>query len=62
MRDGDIVAFSATCTHMGGRSAPTPYKLSDHKVSALPVAPDHLRLTRHGMVVSGHATTEPGPR
>ena len=53
--DRDIVAFHHLCTHMGGPLAGT-YK-KEHKV--LGPCPFHLTtfdLTRHGMVVSGHAT------
>lgn len=53
--DGDIVAFNQLCTHMGGPLVGT-YK-KEHKV--LGPCPLHLTtfdLTRHGMVVSGHAT------
>jgi arsenite oxidase small subunit len=53
--DRDIVAFSQFCTHMGGPLAGT-YK-AEHKV--LGPCPFHLTtfdLTRHGMVISGHAT------
>lgn len=52
---GDIVAFSTLCTHMGGPLAGT-YK-AEHKV--LGPCPLHLTIfdmTRHGMVVAGHAT------
>ena len=53
--DRDIVAFNQLCTHMGGPLAGT-YK-KEHKV--LGPCPLHLTtfdLTRHGMVISGHAT------
>ena len=53
--DSDVVAFNQLCTHMGGPLAST-YK-KEHKV--LGPCPFHLTtfdLTRHGMVVSGHAT------
>ena len=53
--DQDIVAFSTRCTHMGGnlQGAFT----AEHKVAG--PCPEHLTtfdLTRHGMVVAGHAT------
>ena len=54
-RGQDIVAFSAFCPHMGGVLAGV-YN-SEHKVSG--PCPLHLTtfdLTRHGMVISGHAT------
>lgn len=53
----DIVAFNAVCTHMGGPIGAETYK-SKYKV--LGPCPLHLTtfdLTRHGMVVSGHATS-----
>lgn len=54
-KDKDIVAFNQLCTHMGGPLVGT-YK-KEHQV--LGPCPFHLTtfdLTRHGMVVSGHAT------
>lgn len=51
----DIVAFSGYCTHMGGPL--TGFYNKQHKVAG--PCPLHLTtfdLTRHGMVVSGHAT------
>ncbi len=53
--DRDIVAFNYLCTHMGGPLQGTYNK--DHK--ALGPCPFHLTsfdLTRHGIVVVGHAT------
>lgn len=53
----DIVAFNTLCTHMGGPVGADTYK-AKHKV--LGPCPLHLTtfdLTRHGMVVSGHATS-----
>jgi len=54
-KGSDIVAFNQQCTHMGGPLNGT-YK-SEHQV--LGPCPLHLTtfdLSRHGMVVSGHAT------
>lgn len=51
----DIVAFNHYCTHMGGPLQGTYKKL--HK--AMGPCPLHLTtfdLTRHGMVIAGHAT------
>lgn len=51
----DIVAFNHYCTHMGGPLQGTYKKL--HK--AMGPCPMHLTtfdLTRHGMVIAGHAT------
>ena len=53
--DKDIVSFNQQCTHMGG-----PLEGSfKGKYQALGPCPLHLTtfdLTRHGMVISGHAT------
>ncbi len=54
--DDDIVALNTVCPHMGGPLGPDTY-VSAHSV--LGPCPLHLTtfdLTRHGMVVSGHAT------
>ncbi len=54
----DIVAFSSLCTHVGGDMSNTEKTyLKEHKI--LGPCPLHLTtfdLTRHGMVVAGHAT------
>lgn len=53
--DQDVVAFNAFCTHMGG-SLQGAYQ-GQHKVAG--PCPLHLTtfdLTRHGIVVAGHAT------
>jgi len=53
-KDQDIVAFSSLCTHMGGLLNRS-YN-AEHKVAG--PCPSHLTtfdLTRHGMVVAGHA-------
>ncbi len=54
----DIVAFSTLCNHMGGDfSAIGETYLKEHKVMG--PCPLHLTtfdLTRHGMVIAGHAT------
>ena len=53
--DQDVVAFSSRCTHMGG-TLEGLYQ-SQHKV--LGPCGEHLTtfdLTRHGIVVAGHAT------
>ena len=51
----DIVAFSALCTHMGGILSGS----YNHEYRLAGPCPTHLTtfdLTRHGMVVAGHAT------
>ena len=53
--DQDIVAFNTLCTHMG-ISLKNTYK---GEFQAMGPCPAHLStydLTRHGMVISGHAT------
>jgi arsenite oxidase small subunit len=54
-KDKDIVAFNHFCTHMGGPLHGS-YK---HEYKVAGPCPMHLTtfdLTRHGMVVAGHAT------
>ncbi len=54
-KDKDIVAFNQQCTHMGG---PMQGSYKD-RYQVLGPCPFHLTtfdLTRHGMVVSGHAS------
>ncbi len=51
----DIVAFNTTCPHMGGQL----YGRYIPEEQALGACPHHLSsfdLTRHGMVIAGHAT------
>ena len=53
--DDDIVAFNALCTHAGGPLM-GQYR---HEHKAIGPCPFHLTtfdLTRHGMVIAGHAT------
>lgn len=52
----DIVAFNQYCTHMG-RSLKGRYKKIQKVIGACPQHLTTFDLTRHGMVVSGHATT-----
>lgn len=51
----DIVAFNQQCTHMGGSLAGT-YKDRHQVLGPCPLHLTTFDLTRHGMVVSGHAT------
>lgn len=54
-RDSDIVAFNALCTHMGGDMS-RQYK-AEHKVlGPCPFHQSTFDMTRHGIIVSGHAT------
>ena len=53
--DRDIVAFNMLCPHMGGPLMGT-YR---HEYAAIGPCPFHLStfdLTKHGMVIAGHAT------
>ena len=56
--DSDIVAFHTLCTHMGGDlSGLDDMYIKEYKI--LGPCPLHLTtfdLTRHGMIVAGHAT------
>lgn len=51
----DIVAFNQQCTHMGGPLDGT-YKDQHQVLGPCPLHLTTFDLTRHGMVVSGHAT------
>jgi arsenite oxidase small subunit len=51
----DVVAFNTLCTHMGGPMAGT-YKDRHQVLGPCPLHLTTFDLTRHGMVVSGHAT------
>lgn len=52
---GDIVAFNQQCPHMGGPLQGT-YKAQHQMLGPCPLHLTTFDLTRHGMVVSGHAT------
>ena len=51
----DIVAFSTLCTHMGGPLAGR-YKSQEKVLGPCPLHMTTFDMTRHGMVVAGHAT------
>lgn len=51
----DIVAFNQSCTHMGGPLHGT-YKDEHQVFGPCPLHLTTFDLTRHGMVVAGHAT------
>jgi arsenite oxidase small subunit len=53
--DNDIVCFTTICTHMGG-PLQGPYKKELQILGACPLHLTTFDLTRHGMVISGHAT------
>ncbi len=54
-RRKDIVAFSNLCSHMGGPLNGT-YKAAHKAMGPCPLHLTTFDLTRHGMVISGHAT------
>lgn len=53
--EDDVVAFNTVCTHMGGPVRPN--LKADYKIAGpCPIHLSTFDLTRHGMVVAGHAT------
>ena len=54
-KDKDVVAFSNLCTHMGGPLNGS-YKAKHKALGPCPLHLTTFDLTRHGMVISGHAT------
>ena len=51
----DVVAFNPVCTHMGGPLG-SAYK-AEHKIlGQCPFHQSTFDLTKHGMIISGHAT------
>lgn len=53
--DKDIVAFNALCSHMGGDLSDV-YKAEDKVLGQCPFHQTTFDVTKHGMIVSGHAT------
>ena len=53
--DNDIVAFNQQCPHQGGPLDGT-YKKQHQMLGPCPLHLTTFDLTRHGMIVSGHAT------
>lgn len=53
--DSDVVAFNAFCTHQGGPLA-GQFRADPGVAGPCPLHWTTFDLTRHGMVVSGHAT------
>lgn len=53
--DKDIVAFSYMCSHMGG-PLQGQYKSKHKAIGPCPLHLTTFDLTRHGMVIAGHAT------
>jgi arsenite oxidase small subunit len=54
-KNADVVAYNSLCTHMGGGLART-YKRADYAVGPCPLHQSTFDLTRHGMIIGGHAT------
>lgn len=54
-KDNDIVAFSNLCTHMGGPLNGS-YKAKHKALGPCPLHLTTFDLTRHGIVIAGHAT------
>ena len=54
--DKNIVAFNALCTHMGAEIPSDQFKTRLGIAGPCPMHWTTFDLTRHGMVVSGHAT------
>ncbi len=53
--DRDLVAFNTRCTHMGGDLG-RKYQPADQALGPCPFHQSTFDLTRHGMIISGHAT------
>ncbi len=51
----DVVAFNTVCTHMGGDMG-SSFKPEHSVLGQCPLHQSTFDLTRHGMIVSGHAT------
>lgn len=51
----DVVAFNPVCTHMGGPME-NAYKAEYKILGQCPFHQSTFDLTRHGMIISGHAT------
>lgn len=51
----DVVAFNTLCTHMGGDTGRI-YKADHSVLGPCPFHQSTFDLTRHGMIISGHAT------
>lgn len=54
--DDDIVAFNTVCPHMGGPLEPESYKPEHNVVGPCLLHLSTFDLTKHGMIVSGHAS------
>lgn len=54
-QDQDVIAFNSLCPHMGGPMVGT-YKADDGALGPCPLHQSTFDLTRHGMIIGGHAT------
>jgi arsenite oxidase small subunit len=55
--DQNVVAFNALCTHMGGLlDGPGSFSAADQALGPCLLHQTSFDLTRHGMVIGGHAT------
>ncbi len=53
----NVVAFNALCTHMGGAlDGPGSFSAPDQALGPCPLHQTSFDLTRHGIVIGGHAT------
>jgi arsenite oxidase small subunit len=52
----NIVAFNTVCPHMGAYMSETDFKAQHSVLGPCPLHLSTFDLTRHGMIVSGHAT------
>jgi arsenite oxidase small subunit len=52
-----IVAFNTVCPHLGGYMGPDAFKARHSVLGPCPLHLSTFDLTKHGMVVSGHATS-----
>ncbi len=53
--DRNVVAFNTLCTHMGGPLIGS-FRAADQALGPCPFHQTTFDLTKHGMVISGHAT------
>lgn len=54
--DRNIVAFNTVCPHMGGNMDAGTFKPKHNVLGPCPLHLSTFDLTKHGMIVSGHAT------
>lgn len=55
-KDRSVVAFNTLCTHMGGNINHRFFKPAHQALGPCPFHQSTFDLTRHGMIISGHAT------